>query len=171
MTASPSRYSTIQIGLHWLIVLMVIIQLVVADSMTELFDALEEGEPATASDVFGGTVHYWLGLSILAVMLARLFLRLTRGVPAHAPAPAPDVATTPAWQSRAASIVHWALYAVLIAAPLSGLVAWYRLADNGEIHGLVRPILILLVAIHVGAALYNQFIRKDGTLTRMLRPH
>ena len=46
-----------------------------------------------------------------------------------------------------------------------------RLADNGEIRGLVRPILILLVAIHVGAALYNQFIRKDGTLTRMLRPH
>lgn len=168
MTAAPRGYSRLQIGLHWLIVVLVIVQLVVADAMTELFDSIEEGEAASASDVFGGSLHYWIGLAILAVMLLRLFLRLTRGAPAHAAA-ASD-ARTPAWQARVASIVHWALYAVLIAAPLSGLVAWYRLADNGDIHALARPILIVLVAIHVGAALYNQFVRKDGTLTRMVRP-
>ena len=166
MTAAPTGYSRLQIGLHWLIVLLVVVQLVVADAMSELFDAMEEGETASASELFGGNLHYWMGLAILAVMLIRLFLRLTRGVPAHAS----GGENVPTWQTRAASIVHWALYAVLIAAPLSGLVAWYRIADNGEIHGLVRPILILLVAIHIGAALYNQFVRKDGTLTRMARP-
>ena len=69
----------------------------------------------------------------------------------------------------AAAAMHWTLYLVLLAAPVSGLVAYYGIADVGDLHGLSRPILIVLVALHVLAALYNQYVRKDGTLTRMLR--
>jgi cytochrome b561 len=34
-------------------------------------------------------------------------------------------------------------------------------------HGITATVLILLIALHVGAALYHQFIRKDNLLARM----
>ncbi len=163
MSASKNGYSRLQIGLHWLVVVMVVAQIISGDAMAELIEAREEGGAIAAGASVGSSVHFWLGLGILAVMLLRLGVRLTTGVPAHAPG-------SPQWQNLAASVLHWAFYVVLLSVPISGLVAYYGLADVGEIHGLSKPLLIVLVAIHAGAALYNQFVRKDGTLTRMLRP-
>ena len=163
LVEARSGYSHLQMGIHWLVVLMVVVQLIIGDSMTEMIEAIEDGEPVAGSDALWGTVHYWLGIAIFAVMLLRLAVRLTTGVPPHA-------GTQPGWQIAAANIVHWAFYVVLLAVPVSGLVAYYGIADVGELHGLSKPLLILLIAIHVGAAFYNQFVRKDGTLMRMLRP-
>ncbi|WP_395815673.1 cytochrome b [Devosia sp.] len=163
MATHRNGYSGLQIGLHWLVMVMVVIQIVIGENMTEMVEAIEEGEAVSAGDAFWGSVHFWLGLGILAAMAFRLAVRLRTGVPAHAPGSSP-------LQNLAASVLHWAFYVVLLSVPISGLVAYYGLADVGEIHGLSKPLLIVLVAIHAGAALYNQFVRKDGTLTRMLRP-
>jgi cytochrome b561 len=35
------------------------------------------------------------------------------------------------------------------------------------LHGFIAPALLLLVALHVGAALYHQFLLKDHLLARM----
>lgn len=163
MSARVDGYSRLQIGLHWLVVVMVVVQIISGDAMAELIEAREEGEAIVGGAPIGSSVHFWLGLGIFAVMLLRLGVRLTTGVPAHAPG-------SSALQNLAASVVHWAFYVVLLSVPISGLVAYYGLADVGEVHGLSKPLLIVLVAIHAGAALYNHFVRKDGTLSRMLRP-
>jgi cytochrome b561 len=34
-------------------------------------------------------------------------------------------------------------------------------------HGITATVLILLLALHIGAALYHQFIRKDNLFARM----
>ena len=66
---------------------------------------------------------------------------------------------------------HWALYVVMLLAPMTGLAAWYGgVATAAEVHELFKPVIIVLVAGHVAAALYHQFIRKDGLLLRMKRP-
>ena len=63
------------------------------------------------------------------------------------------------------------LGAVMVLAPVSGLVAWYGGVEAAaEVHELFKPALILLVLGHVAAALYHQFILKDGLLLRMKRP-
>lgn len=161
--ARRQGYSSPQILIHWLIVLLVIVQLVVAESMTEMVDALEEGEQVTSQVMTGGLIHYWVGIAILALMLVRLVMRMVLGAPPHAPGSSQA-------QNIAAAFVHGALYVVLLAAPVSGIVAYYALADVGDIHALVRPALFVLVLLHVAGALFNQFVRRDGTLFRMLKP-
>jgi cytochrome b561 len=161
--AKPTGYSTIQITLHWLVLLLVVVQLLVAESMTETVDAIEEGGAVSATTAFFGSVHFWVGLAILAVMLTRLGVRLRRGAPEHAD-------TSNAALTIVAKTVHYALYAALIAAPISGLLAYYGIADIGDIHALVRPALFILVGLHILGALYGQFVRKDSTLTRMTKP-
>jgi cytochrome b561 len=162
LAEARNGYTRLQIGIHWLVVAMVAVQLVIAGNMTEMVDAIEEGESVSSSEMLWGNVHYWLGLAILAAMLVRLGVRIVSGAPAHA---GPALPVT----DMAAAAMHWALYLVLLAAPVSGLVAYYGIADVGDLHGLSRQILIVLVALHVLAALYNQYVRKDGTLTRILR--
>lgn len=161
--ARAKGYSFLQIVLHWLIVVMVVVQLVAAESMTSMVDAADEGTAIPASTAILGNVHYWVGLAILLVMLIRFALRLRYGAPAHAGSHNVVLETL-------ATLTHYGLYMALIAAPISGLLAFYGLADIGDTHALVRPVLFILVTLHVAGALFGQFVRKDGTLTRMLRP-
>jgi len=142
---------------------MVLVQILIAENMTEMVDAIEEGTAVPPEAAFWGPVHYWLGISILAIMVVRLIVRLVSGAPAHAGDQSPALVAI-------AATLHWTFYVVLIAVPISGLVAYYGLADVGDIHGLARPVLLTLIVLHALAALYNQFVRKDGTLTRMFRP-
>jgi cytochrome b561 len=159
--ATRYGYTRLQINIHWLVVAMVAVQLVTAENMTEMVDAIEEGETVSSTVTLLGNFHFWLGLAILAAMLVRLGVRVFSGAPTY-------VGAMPL-KEMAATAMHWALYLVLLAVPVSGLVAYYGLADVGDVHALSKPILIVLVALHALAALYNQYVRKDGTLTRMLR--
>lgn len=163
MRSKRSGYSPLQIGAHWLVVLLVAVQLLLAENMTEMVDAAEEGETVSNAVSALGSLHYWVGLGIFAAMVLRLGIRLVMGAPAHAGDSSPA-------QRFIAGAVHWLLYIVLLAVPVSGLVAYYGLAEVGDIHALSKPILIVLVGLHAAGAIYNQFVRKDGTLTRMLRP-
>ena len=53
---------------------------------------------------------------------------------------------------------------------LIGLVAWFGGSETaGDLHGLVKPVLIVLIAVHVLAALWHQFWLKDHLLRRMMR--
>lgn len=162
MTKRLEGYSRLQIGLHWVIVLLVAVQLVIAENMTEMVDAIEEGHAVEPGVQFFAGVHYWFGILILLLMLARLVARFMLGAPAHAGEGSPAL-------SLLSTVVHLAFYAALIVSPVVGLLAFYFGGELGDLHQIVRPVLIGLVGLHVLGALFNQFVRRDGTLTRMIR--
>lgn len=102
--------------------------------------------------------------------------------------PRPD-ATLPLWQERLARGVHIGLLAAIPAMPVSGvlmtiaagrdLTVWGAtlLPALGElawldalahaVHSLAPPVILALLALHIGAALKHHFIDHDATLRRM----
>lgn len=155
-------YSARQIRLHWIVTILIVLQFVLHEPMSEAWEMIEDGQtPAfnwlVLSHVFGG------GL-VLAFALWRLVLRQTRGVP-------PPPAEEPAILQLAAHVGHLALYALMILMPLSGMAAWFGGIDvAAEGHEVLKVALLALVAVHVLAALWHQFWLKDGLLLRMKRP-
>jgi cytochrome b561 len=159
---APIRgYSIYQIALHWLIAALVIFQLFFGESMTEFVDA-EEGEPVSTLDANLAGLHYYVGISILALVAIRLPLRFWQGAP-------PPLDTNTAIE-LAGRISHWLFYVLLVCVPVTGLLGYYVGDPYADIHSWAKPVFIGLIALHVAASLYHQFWRKDGLLTRMLRP-
>jgi cytochrome b561 len=171
-----TSYDPVARGLHWLTVLLVLAEYIVGSAMP----GIRLGTPF----VLLIRLHLALGSGLLLVVLARILWRLT-----HRPPPAPLL---PAWQRRLAGVTHFALYLVLILMPLAGwasasahgypvrafgilplpaLVAYrahvgFRL---GDVHAdVLYWILLALIVMHVGAALYHRFVRRDTVLGRML---
>jgi cytochrome b561 len=84
-----------------------------------------------------------------------------------------------------AKITHFLLYVGIFGMLLSGasmstqaglmnvfngqgsLPADFHIFPPRGIHGMTFSILFLLILLHVGAALYHQFIRRDNLLGRM----
>ncbi len=148
----PASYSTLQVILHWLVVILIVAAFLLSDQMDDWEDL-----PADAAL----PLHGILGLTVFFLMLFRLALRLFRGAP---PPPEAD----PAWQKRVAEITHWALYALAIATPWSGGFAFYlRWEEAADVHELLKTLLLITAAAHTAAALYHQFILKDGLMARM----
>ncbi|WP_421758830.1 cytochrome b [Devosia sp.] len=163
MDRQAGGYTGVQIGLHWLIAAMVFFQLVFGESMTAVIDAAEEGGPVSVPDQILGTAHFWVGIAILVLALARFAVRLRTGAPEHAGDANPML-------QLAATAMHWLFYVLLFAVPVLGLLGYYFGDPWGQIHTLAKPVFIVLIVIHAGAALFNQFVLKDGTLMRMLKP-
>lgn len=159
---SVEGYSTIQIALHWLIVIAVLFQLVFGESMTNVVDALEEGATPSAGDLQLSSAHLWVGIAILVLLVIRLVVRLFTGTP--------EVIGEPGLATLAATAMHWLFYALLVIVPVTGLLAKYVGDPWGDIHTIGKPVFIVLIVLHAGAALYHHFILKDETLVRMLKP-
>lgn len=153
-------YSRTQIALHWVVMVLVFFQLVAGDSMTRVWwDGQKTGhvEMTTAA-----RLHIIVGITILVLMLWRLGLRLIRGVPEVPDEQGPMV-------KLAGEIAHWSFYALLLLLPISGLLVWFGGVEAlYRLHGsLLKALLYLLIAAHVGAAFWHQFIVRDGLLARM----
>lgn len=163
MRPSKSGYYRLQIGLHWMVAALVLFQLVFGESMTAAVDAIADGVQASSADQTLASAHYWVGLAILALIILRLGLRATLGVPPVEPA-------APAWMTLAARVTHVAFYCLLFVTPVTGLIAYYALPWIGDVHALAKPAFIVLIGVHAAAALFHHFVLKDGTLRRMLAP-
>jgi cytochrome b561 len=169
---TPKRYHPALVTLHWLLAFFLIGALVAGKVVLEPL-------PNSAPDkLMSFRMHMGLGLTILVLMLVRLVIRLRS---AH-PAPADS---GNALLNRIAPMMHWALYALAIAMSLSGMALSIGsgLGDavwgNGimpanfdgmparAVHGILSGLLILAIVLHVAAALWHQFIRKDGLMRRM----
>lgn len=161
--STVTGYSTLQIGLHWAVAALVLFQVVFGESMTRTVDAVEEGSAVAPVDSVLASGHFWSGIAILVLVVARLGLRVWKGVPKHP-------AETMPLAALAASALHWAFYALLVAVPISGLLTYYGLGDIGDIHALAKPAFVILVAGHAAAAIFHQLVLRDGTLKRMLSP-
>lgn len=129
--------------------------------------------------------HMSIGLVVLSLLLIRLGWRLS-----HPPPALLSSAFSP-WAEWAATLVHWLLYALMLAIPVSGIVMqfargralpifglfeitspWARdralQSSVHELHALLANSLLILAALHAVAALGHHYVLKDTTLIRMM---
>ena len=157
----PKGYSSAQIGLHWIIALLIALQFLFNEPMGEAFDSALEGEVQPFS--WAVWAHIAGGMLILGLAIWRVILRRSRGAP---PPPEGEGSLL----GRAATLGHWALYALILLLPVGGLIAWFGGVElAGDAHGLLSNVLLFVVAVHVAAALWHQFWLKDHLLRRMMR--
>ncbi len=157
-------YSTLQVALHWIVVVLVAFQFVAHDAMEAAWRAWNRGEiPSPDLTVFT-YMHIGAGALILLLALMRLYLRMTRGVPAP-PADEPRI------QKWASEGVHVLIYVLLILLPLSGSTAWFLGVElAGEAHEIMQNFLLGAIGLHIAGALYQHFVRRSQVLVRMFRP-
>lgn len=171
-TETPKRYHPFHVVLHWLIALLVLMMLGVGKFV------LPGVSPDDPQKVFMLQTHAYIGGAIAVLLVIRLVLRFTTKRPA--PADAGN-----AFLNFAAKAIHFLLYLALIGMAVSGL-GLFRLEGLPDVfsgaspypqdffqypvrmgHGLTSWILLVLVVLHFGAAMYHQFIRRDNLLARM----
>lgn len=161
-TVSARGNSILQIGLHWLIAALVLVQIFFGESMSEFVEAAEEGEPLSVFDSTLSGIHCYFGLAVLALVAVRLVLRFRRGAP---PASHANRAL-----EMAGRISHWLLHALLVVVPVTGLLAYYLGDPFADVHELAKPVFTGLIAVHVAVSLHHQYWLGDGLLIHMLRP-
>jgi len=164
--------------------------LVVMHWLTALFLAIAAALILIRDDVDGRSLRLWLleghrhfGLFVLLLFLARVAYRFRAGK-------LPSEGNTSALIRIAAGTTHMALYALLLIQPVLGwalssaedkpvhffgitlpaLVASDEdLADTLTVwHQNVAWVLLALITLHIGAALWHHFVLRDRTLRMML---
>jgi cytochrome b561 len=161
--------------LHWVIFALVAVQYAVGEFMPHIGRKTPETGLVWLHITLGGTL-------MLAIVIAVIW-RLTH--------PVPQLPELPDWQRVAATLTHWALYALVLAMVLLGWPAanargwpvpvlwavnlpmvadksdkWAH--DAGDIHTTLVWALLGLVIIHVAAALYHHFYLRDRVMKRIL---
>lgn len=170
------RYTPPARLLHWLMAALLIGLLALGFYMSDL--------PLSPEKLQLYAWHKWAGVTAFILLAIRLLWRATHRPPAL---PASMSATA----QRMAHLGHLALYALMIAIPLSGwLMSSAKgfqtvyfgvlpipdlLAKNPELgellatlHGGLNLLLVLTVLGHAAAALKHHFVDKDDVLRRML---
>lgn len=158
---APRGYSLLQIILHWAIAALVVFQLAVNEGVQDAFKDRSDGKQS--DDEAGAALHIIVGLTIFALAILRLAVRLWRGAPeAHS--------TNPWIVNFAGHAAHVLLYSFLFAMPLTGATAWFTgLELSAELHELGRLILIPLILAHALGALAEHFVFRTNSLVRMLK--
>jgi cytochrome b561 len=174
---SAVGYGAVPQMMHWITVALVIL----AWFLGQFDDVFPKGA-ARAASLF---VHISAGLAVIGILLLRLFWRLAD------PPPPVEHTILGAWLDRAGPLTHYLLYALLIAAPISGIVLQFARGDSlpllglaeiaspwaadrafarsvKEFHEVTANALVILAAFHAAAALLHHWVLRDRTLVRML---
>lgn len=158
MSTSPTRYSGLQIVLHWVIAGLFAFNYIVSDGMGKAWRAFSQ---TGINDSTVARLHIIAGIALLALTVLRFVVRLKRGAPA-APASGSEL------MRLAAEWGHRALYMLLFLLPVAGLAAWFGgVKAAGEAHEIMGNLTLILIIGHVAAALYHQFVLKDNLISRM----
>lgn len=155
----PERYSRTQILLHWAVFALITVQFLAHDGMEDAWRAYVRSGSAEAGS--GAWLHIIAGILVLAFALWRIAIRLTRGAP-RPPEGHPLM-------TKAAAAAHWALYGLMLLVPLSGMAGWFLGARAAaEAHEVLKTLLLIVIVLHVGAALVHQFLLRDNLIARMV---
>lgn len=176
MTGNTSeRWGSVQIGLHWLIAALILIQAPAGWVMAN-------AAPGALQD-FLYNLHKNFGVMVFVLAVVRLLWRQAHPVPLL-PADMPDR------QKTAAHVTHLLLYALLFLMPITGFlyttlsgypVPLFMVWDVAKLVPVNKPLgewfeiahlslqwlLYLVVVLHVAGALNHHFVRKDWVLRRM----
>ncbi len=186
----PKQHSGVTKWLHWTMAAIIIIGWIAVE-YRQRFTETGSSASGTALDI-----HMLTGMSIAVLVIPRLYWRLTHKQPA------PPAGSK--LEHAAAGAAHFALYAFMIAMPITGYLGtgralnvfgWFTIPrfDDTALFEIVvarglglefeqweipidimhkqlggEIILPLLLALHIGAALFHHFWRKDDVLRRML---
>jgi cytochrome b561 len=173
-----SFYSKGAMVFHWTIAILIIVNLIIGffhESMTEDVRRIAMG------------IHKSTGILVIVLTLGRIAWRIT-----HKPPPLP--ATVKSWEKGLAHAVHWLLYALMLALPLTGWlmssagkrkfpldfyglfplpylpVAQQEAAAHtyAERHEQLAFIALALLVLHLAGVVKHYFFDKDRTVQRML---
>jgi cytochrome b561 len=183
-------YSRAARRFHWWVAFLVLLQAPIGFYMVyrrkEMPSVNEAGE--TVAGVWDSVTsllyssHKTIGLLIFLSVLLRLGYRLSRGAP-------PSDPSVPPVLTALSHLVHWGLYLMLVLVPIGGYIA-ISYGRHLQVFGLPLPpvtiedkkfseglfefhefgatILLALVGLHIAAAAYHRFVRKDRVVERML---
>jgi cytochrome b561 len=181
--ATSPHYHPIGIFFHWLMAVLVFLQLWWGWRTTFLDPGYDKADAYV--------VHAQIGALILAAATLRLGWRMI------APFVAPKleaIEDLPGWQRLAAEAIHWALYVLMVVLPVSGLIMMAATAPDTleralglsgfrnldfvtraqlehvaeTVHFVSVWAIMALLGAHVGAAMKHHFIDRDDVLARMI---
>jgi len=169
-----ARYHPVLVALHWTLALLIV--------ATLIYGFVWMGNLPTSDPTLLPVLrlHVLGGLVILGLMSWRLHVRLTR----------PGPAAGRGLPARIAVVSHYGFYLLVGAIVLTGLmtivaaglvpaILWggqgvmphsFEALPIFIVHALLVTLLSNLILLHLIAALYHQFIRKDGVFRRMSLP-
>lgn len=169
-----AAYGSVAKFFHWLIFLLLLFMIIFGYFLSSI---PKDYQPMAYN------IHKLTGITILTLMILRGMWALVN------PKPTLPAGTLP-WQHSVERAVHFLLYLVVITMPLAGWigsVAAGRPPHLGNfefnlpikqnkiisetalnVHGLIAILIIVLVSVHILAALYHHFIKQDNILRRML---
>ena len=173
---APAAYTVTARVLHWIVAALVLVMVPLG-----IVIANEWGGPA---QTFLYNLHKSIGATLIPLVIARLIYRLR-----NPPPPLPDDLAP--IQRFAAHATHWALYVLILAQPIVGYIMTSAYPAPVPFFGLFNlPAIwpenralsdaLLLVhrnlgiaiaavaAMHIGAAFFHHFVRKDRILMRMI---
>lgn len=180
--AEHPRYSLIQRLIHWAVAIIAICVLAVGFTLGLLgFDGVKDRFGMDVTNLLY-KYHKTFGVVLLGLMTLRLILKRILGRPAHRPALA-------RWQKAASEAVHGLLYVALLIQPVLG---WAATATGGYpieffnwtlpkflskdpalsetlygLHGGLGFVILMLIAVHVSAALMHWLVLRDNVMKRM----
>jgi cytochrome b561 len=182
MKAIRTHYDALSRALHWLTAIAVLAAFVIGPE--HFGREMRQGlDPATRLDI---VVHESLGVLVMTLTLLRLLWMTLR--------PAKPQFDMPRWMHLASKATQGLLWLMLLAVPVSALMAlgseghpltllgglrvkdipftanapmaaW---ADWGEVHGLLGEAILWMSGLHAIAGLIHHFVFKDGVLRSML---
>jgi cytochrome b561 len=191
-----TKYTNVAIALHWLIGIAILFMFILGWFMTEL---PKESAKTTSFDIFNLGLMTWevakeesprafyfnlhksIGLTILMLIVLRMYWRFTHRPPAF-------LNSMKLWEKRLAKATHHSLYLLMFLIPLSGIIMsagskygikWFGFKvipgfdDKAirelffEFHEIFGLLLLLLLIFHILGAIKHSIIDKDGTLRRM----
>ena len=173
---TPTRWGHVAQFLHWLIVVLIITQVILANIAEDL--------PLGMKKLKWFARHKSVGITILGLAVIRLLWRWAN------PTPALPTTLKP-YERVLAAVTHFGLYLLLFAMPLTGWMmtsargfpaSWFgffQLPDfvpkndtlyktMKETHDTLALALYAIVFLHVAGALKHHFVLKDDVLRRML---
>ena len=168
------RYSQIAIALHWLLALLLPVQVALGWYMLSI-----EDKPGSS---WYFALHVSLGLTLVALVALRVAWRL-----GHVPPTLPD--SVARWEVKSARASHLLLYLMMVLLPVTGylgasvsgdpvsyfglpLPSWSARIDSLKelffgAHSVLAWTLVVLVAVHVLGAVKHLVKGKDGVFWRM----
>jgi cytochrome b561 len=166
--STSTQYGSVAIAIHWSSAAAVVLAFIAGL-------ALANAEVVPVPLLLA---HIMLGLTVFALTLLRVVWWWLADKHPEAPK------DQPRWQQLAARVVHALLYVILILMGTSGimtlvlsgaipaLMSGAPLPDFSALiprvaHGIMSKLLLALLAGHIAAALYHQFVRRDHLLARM----
>ncbi len=179
---TPSHYDALSRAFHWLTAIAVTVAFILGPGGYGRL--LQQGvDPATHLDIVW---HESLGVLVFVLTVLRLVWVAFR--------PAVPKVPMAGWMHAASKLVHLGLWVLLLALPVTALLAlgseghpltllggvridqmpWIAdstiasLADWGDVHQLLGDAIMWIAGLHAVAAIFHHVVLKDRVLTTML---